>query len=98
LAFANSGQGLTNSWARWAPFPQTFGPDNEPVYWVTFSSKRNFGLRGGFGQPQLWMAPFFPNRAAAGLDPSGPPFRLPFQAMDSNNHIAQWTERVVEIE
>ena len=98
LAFANSGQGLTNSWARWAPFPQTFGPDNEPVYWVTFSSKRNFGLRGGFGQPQIWMAPFFPNRAAAGLDPSGPPFRLPFQAMDSNNHIAQWTERVVEIE
>jgi len=29
------------------------------------------------------------------MDPSAPSFRLPFQNLDSRNHIAQWTERVV---
>jgi len=43
------------------------------------------------------MTPFFPNRAARGADPSAPVFRLPFQNLDSSNHIAQWTERVVSV-
>ena len=43
------------------------------------------------------MTPFFPARAAAGQDPSGPAFRLPFQNLTDNNHIAQWTETVVPI-
>jgi hypothetical protein len=41
------------------------------------------------------MTPFFPARATAGQDPSGPAFRVPFQSVDAANHIAQWTQAVV---
>ena len=99
LSAADVGPGLTDSWARWAPFAQTFGANNEPMYWITFSSKRDFGVRlVGTQRPQIWMAPFFPDRAAAGQDPSAPAFRLPFQAIESNNHIAQWTQQVVVVQ
>lgn len=111
LASADESLGLTNSWARWAPFPQTVGPAYEPMFWITMASKRDFGVRlrntGRFQRPaqgtpakssQLWMTPFFPDRAADGHDPSAKAFRLPFQNLDSSNHIAQWTERVVVIE
>lgn len=96
LVTANAGAGLTNSWARWVPFAQSFGPGNEELFYLTFSTKRPFGTRRpATGTPQIWMAPFFPARAAAGMDPSGPAFRLPFQNLTDNNHIAQWTQRVV---
>jgi hypothetical protein len=96
LASANAGLGLTNSWGRWAPFQQSIGLTNEPIFWVTVSSKRNFGVRlFQAARPQIWMTPFFPTRAMAAGDPSVAAFRLPFQNIDSNNHIAQWTERVV---
>ena len=98
LDLANIGPGLTNSWARWAPFEGTYGPDAEPIFWLTFSSKRAFGVRLGAGRPQIWMTPFFPGRADAGSDPTAPGFRLPFQDIDSSNHIAQWTETVVPVE
>ena len=35
--------------------------------------------------------------ALAGGDPTAPAFRLPFQDLDTDNHIAQWTEVVVPI-
>lgn len=96
LAIANVGGGLTNSWARWVPFAQTFGPQNEPMFYLTFSTQRPFGVRiPGGGRPQIWMTPFFPARAAAGQDPSGPAFRVPFQQVDTANHIAQWTQAVI---
>jgi hypothetical protein len=96
LATANAAAGGANSWGRWAPFAQTFGPGHEPMFWVTVSSKRDFGVRlVGAARPQIWMTPLFPARAAAGQDPSAPAFRLPFQAIESNNHIAQWTEQVI---
>jgi dipeptidyl aminopeptidase/acylaminoacyl peptidase len=98
LDLANIGPGLTNSWARWAPFEGTYGEDAEPIYWLTFSSKRAFGVRLAAGRPQIWMTPFFPERAAAGTDPTAPGFRLPFQDLASSNHIAQWTETVVPVE
>ncbi|MBK9033754.1 MAG: PD40 domain-containing protein [Myxococcales bacterium] len=99
LDLANVAGGLTNSWARWAPFRQTFagGAVVEDMYWITFSSKRAFGVRQPAGKPQIWMAAFFPGRIAMGGDPTGPAFRLPFQDLGSNNHIAQWTETVVPI-
>ncbi len=100
LDLANIGPNLTNSWARWAPFRSSFGPDGatEDLYWITWSSKRDFGVRlVGTRRPQLWMSPFFPGRAAAAGDPTAPAFRLPFQDISSNNHIAQWTEIVVPI-
>lgn len=98
LDLANIGAGLTNSWARWAPFEGTYGETDEPIFWLTFSSKRAFGVRLAAGRPQIWMTPFFPGRAAAGSDPTAPGFRLPFQDIDSSNHIAQWTETVVPVE
>jgi hypothetical protein len=105
LASANQAVGITNSWARWAPFPQTLGAGKEPMFWITTSSKRDFGVRlrnTGLAQrarrAQLWMTPFFPRRAGQGKDPSVAAFRLPFQNLDSSNHIAQWTEQVVVIQ
>jgi hypothetical protein len=96
LATVNATLGLTNSWGRWAPFPQTLGVGHEPMYWVTVSSKRDFGVRLiAANRPQIWMTAFFPERATAGEDPTAPAFRLPFQNIEGNNHIAQWTERVV---
>jgi WD40-like Beta Propeller Repeat len=101
-AFNQAAGGLTNSWGRWAPFAQTVGTNQEPIFWVTVSSKRNFGVRRvnsvdaeAAKTPQIWMAPFYPARAEARQDPTTPAFRLPFQNLTSNNHIAQWTERVV---
>jgi hypothetical protein len=101
-AFNQAAGGLTNSWGRWAPFAQTVGANREPIFWVTVSSKRDFGVRRvnsvdaeAAKTPQIWMAPFFTDRAGAGQDPTTPAFRLPFQNLTSNNHIAQWTERVV---
>jgi hypothetical protein len=41
------------------------------------------------------MSAFFPDRATAGQDPSGPAFRLPFQLLTTSNHIAQWTQAVI---
>ncbi|HEU0034345.1 MAG TPA: hypothetical protein VFQ53_27170 [Kofleriaceae bacterium] len=94
LAAANIGSGLTNSWPRWAPFAQSVGANNEPVFYLTFSTTRPFGVRPT-GGTQIWMTPFFPDRAAQGIDPSGPAFRMPFQLLTSANHIAQWTQQVV---
>jgi hypothetical protein len=101
-AFNQAAGGFTNSWGRWAPFASTVGATKESIFWITVSSKRNFGVRRinsvdpeDMKTPQIWMAPFFPGRADAGQDPSTPAFRLPFQNLTSNNHIAQWTERVV---
>jgi hypothetical protein len=89
-----SGASLTNSWARWAPFQENFGATNEPLFYLTFSTVRPFGVRPT-GGTQIWMTPFFPDRAIAGTDPSGPAFRMPFQRIDTSNHIAQWTQAVV---
>ena len=97
LAALNTTPGLTNSWGRWAPFQQTIGASNRPMFWVTISSKRDFGTRlVGAQRPQLWMTPFFPDQAAIGADPSAPAFWLPFQNIDSSNHIAQWTQAIIE--
>lgn len=96
LAITNQTGSLTNSWPRWVPFGQTFGATNEPIFYLTFSSQRPFGVRiPNGGRPQIWMTPFFPNRAAQGQDPSGNAFRVPFQDVNTANHIAQWTNAVV---
>jgi dipeptidyl aminopeptidase/acylaminoacyl peptidase len=104
LAAANQVIGITDSWARWAPFAQTLGAAGEPMFWITMSSKRDFGVRihntavAQYARhAQLWMTPFFPARAQAGHDPSVPAFRLPFQSVDTSNHTAQWTQRIVPI-
>ena len=95
-----TGASLMNSWARWAPFQQTYGTSDEALFYITFSSVRPYGVipltQGEDGpDPQIWMAPFFPDRAAMGQDPSGVAFRMPFQLLTAGNHIAQWTQAVV---
>jgi hypothetical protein len=100
LANADTTTTSTSSWARWTPFQQSFGPDHQTVMYITFSSERAFGVRpltsGTYGlDKQIWMAPFFPDKANGGMDPSGPAFRMPFQDFATSNHIAQWTQAVV---
>lgn len=97
LGTANETGALTNSWGRWAPFGQTLGDSSEPMFWITTSSKRTYGVRRELAEdvPSIWMFAFFPNKAATGADPSSVAFRLPFQDFASHNHIAQWTEKVV---
>jgi hypothetical protein len=73
---------------------------SEKVIWFTVASRRAFGVRSNFpGQkPQLWLAPFYPERAAQGMPASGPAIRLPFQKLAEGNHIAQWTEQIITIQ
>jgi hypothetical protein len=99
LTAAAGTAGLTNSWGRWAPFQQTVGSNNESLYWITVSSTRDFGVRlVGANRPQIWMTPFMPDKAEQNTDPSAAAFRLPFQNIESNNHIAQWTEQIIAVQ
>ena len=79
-------EGWTNSWPGWAPLPDA------DIAWITFSSKRNYGFYNEDNHPQIWVTGF--DIDAAGEedcdDPSSPPFWLPFQDPDTNNHIPQW--------
>ena len=51
-------------------------------------------MSGPLTGTQLWMVAFDPARAAAGMDPSFPAFWLPFQDINSGNHIGQWSTEV----
>jgi hypothetical protein len=93
---------LTNSFPRWAPFvdPQRFDGSGR-VMWMTFSSRRNYGLRtpgpgqNGLSSLWLWMVAIDPDRIMAGSDGSFAAFALPFQDLTTSNHIAQWAAQVV---
>ena len=96
---------MSNSWPRWSPFVQSFRGDT--IYWLTFSSLRDYGLRLKNSAvkkykdkaPQVWMVPFNVSRAAKGQDPNNwPVFWLPFQNVKHHNHIAQWTQKVVAVQ
>jgi hypothetical protein len=87
-----------NSWPKFAPIAQTF--QGKPVFWLTFSSRRDYGLRlqqagktADMQIAQIWMVAVSPERATAG-DGGYPAFWLPFQDITTGNHIAQWTEKV----
>jgi hypothetical protein len=94
LATVNTPQG--NSWPKFAPFVQHF--QGKTIFWLTFSSRRDYGLRLVNSQAsmqiaQLWMVAVSPDdltASAAGY----PPFWLPFQDITTGNHIAQWTQKV----
>lgn len=94
---------LSNSFPKWSPFVfQRTGEIGSKLLWVTFSSTRAFGLReppgGGGENPRgtlLWMSAIDPDELAQGKDPSFPAFALPFQDLQTSNHIAQWATQVV---
>ncbi|UQA55577.1 PD40 domain-containing protein [Polyangium aurulentum] len=90
LAKASTGG---DSWPKWAPDVQMYKSGS--LMWLTFSSRRAYGLRLGAGQQaQIWMTAFDPAKAKLGEDPSYPGFWLPFQDIGSGNHIAQWVTKV----
>jgi hypothetical protein len=103
LALANATGNLTNSWPRWSPFVQKNGEHGD-LFYFTFSSKRDYGIEMGSlnpanpNRPQIWMAAFDPAVASGSADPSHAPFWLPFQNIQTNNHIAQWAEQIVGIQ
>jgi len=92
----DGGTALTNSFPKWSPF--VFRRTDEVgsrLMWLTFTSRRQFGLRNVPDGGLIWMVGLDPDRIALGLDPSFASFVLPFQDVTTSNHIAQWTERVV---
>ncbi len=80
-----------NSWPKWGPFVQHF--QGSTITWITFSSRRDYGLRHT-GNSQIWMVPVDSAKLAAGKDPGYPPIWLPFQDPATGNHIAQWVAKV----
>lgn len=82
-----------DSWPKWTSSTQNY--QGKTLMWLTFSSRRAYGLRLANGErAQIWMTAFDPSLAAAGKDPSYPAFWMPFQDVKSGNHIAQWVEKV----
>ena len=63
---------------------QTLGTSNEPMFWVTVSSKRDFGVRLVGAEPPADLDDAVLPRSGgrSSTDPSGAPFRLPFQDID----------------
>jgi hypothetical protein len=85
--------GLGDSWPKFDP--TQYMDNGRPIFWLAWSSHRAFGLRyGDATRVQLWMAAFDPELAATGGDPGLAAFRLPFQDIESGNHIAQWVTSV----
>jgi Tol biopolymer transport system component len=88
LDAANGGVGLGNNWAKWSP------PTGGRRQWLAFSSRRDYGHRlineGGVGRtPQIWVTSVDPE-TLPGADPSSPAFWLPYQSIESGNHIPYW--------
>ncbi len=97
LKKANGGTSKCNSWPKFSPFLQKY--QGGTIMWLTFSSRRDYGLRlKGKQQAQLWMTAIITKKGEVGFvkDPSFPAFWLPFQNIKTGNHIAQWTKKLVK--
>jgi Tol biopolymer transport system component len=96
LARASQGTSVSSTWPKLSPFSQA----NDQLLFVTFSSKIDYGFAlintgtSGARRAQLWMAAIDLRTAAAGGDPSLPPFWLPFQDITETNHLPFWTALV----
>jgi hypothetical protein len=89
---------LTNSFPKWNPFMfrRLKAKSDSKVLWLTFSSTRQYGLRSPVGAGTLlWMVAVDPDAFERGEDPSYAAFALPFQDLETSNHIAQWATEVV---
>lgn len=94
----NNNDQLSNTFPKWAPFVDRRRADGSGrLMWMTFSSRREYGLRSPRGSNQLlWMVAVDPDAIAAGRDGSYAAFALPFQDLTTSNHIAQWTTQIVD--
>jgi hypothetical protein len=81
-----------NSWPKWSPFQHRFG--TSPILWLTFSSRRAYGVHTS-ANAQIWMVPVDTSKLDKGMDSGYPPFWLPFQDLNTGNHIPAWVEDVV---
>ena len=80
--------GVGNSWP-------TFGVTAGKYYWIAFASRRDYGIvhtgtSGNPAAPQIWIAAVEGGRLMQGVDGSFAALWLPFQEMESGNHIARW--------
>jgi hypothetical protein len=102
---ANGTGTLTNSWPRWSPDHGQFRKST--VYWVAFSSRRDYGLSlkgstDGSTKPQLWFAAVVVSSSGEFTDPSFAPVWLPGQDPDLSgprgNHTPVWTSVAVPVD
>ncbi|MBX7193443.1 MAG: hypothetical protein K1X94_15415 [Sandaracinaceae bacterium] len=85
--------GRADSWPKWDPTPYLH--QGHPLYWMSWTSRRAYGLRLAEDQrAQIWMAAFDPTLAATGEQGFRAAFRLPFQDIETSNHIPQWVTSV----
>jgi hypothetical protein len=98
----NGATTLTNSFPKWAPFTSQLDEFNK-IYWFTFSSSRQYGLRSPPAPANtteatkgqlIWMVGM---KVGGNGDPSFTAFCLPFQDVTTSNHIAQWTKVFITI-
>ena len=84
-----------DTFPRATPFQSKQGSGK--LFWFTVASRREPGERAktGANQQLLWMFAIDPVKVMAGLDGSYPGFFLPFQDLQTSNHIGQWTEKIV---
>ncbi|HQY64437.1 MAG TPA: CSLREA domain-containing protein, partial [Polyangiaceae bacterium] len=86
---------LADTLPKTSPFQTKQGKGK--LFWYTVASRREPGLRKrtGTGQQLLWMFAVNPAEVLAGKDGSYTGFFLPFQDLQTSNHLGQWTEKVV---
>jgi hypothetical protein len=82
-----------DTFPRSSPF-QTKHRGNK-LFWFTVASRRKAGLRIQANPQKLWMFAIDWAKLQAGQDGSFVGFYLPFQNMQTSNHIGQWTEKIV---
>jgi hypothetical protein len=101
--------GSTTTWPKFSPFFQCPDGSqdcavDERIFFLTVSSKRDYGflLRNSTNPlqlAQLWMSAIELSRLAVSgsdalADPSLPPLWIPYQDIDTRNHLGFWTEVV----
>lgn len=65
------------------------------LFWFTAASRRKAGLKTQAGAQHLWMFAIDWTKVLSGQDGSYTGFYLPFQDLQTSNHIGQWTEKIV---
>lgn len=85
--------GLADSWPKWDP--TEYQNHDRPLYWMSWTSRRAYGLRtAADANAQIWMAAFDPAAADRGEEGFSPAFWLPFQNIATGNHVPYWVTRV----
>ena len=103
---ANGQFSASNSWPRWSPDFGNFR--GRRLYWIAFSSRRNYGLQVNTAyqqapitaKPQLWFTGILTGDEVPG-DPSFAPVWLPnqnpVQMTPNGNHVPMWVAVAVPI-